>query len=95
MKPTPEMLKAALEAYWNCEGDSGNVCMSEALEAALQAMWQPIESAPKDGTYVLVKGPGVYPCTVFWNGNSWDDGDFHDRIPATHWVPLPDAPENT
>ena len=95
MKPTPEMIGAAREAYIDCDSMNMVDCMSEALEAALAAMWKPIKTAPKDGTYVLVKGPCVYPCTVFWNGNSWDDGDFHDRIPATHWAPLPGAPENT
>lgn len=69
--------------------------------------WLPIESAPKDGTVILVysghsedargNGTGVYIA-------SWSDdplgGDFYELIDApwplepTHWQPLPDAPED-
>lgn len=62
-------------------------------------MWQPIATAPKDGTWVL----------AFWEGRpvSWDNygwvrwvdghlvneaGDTFPRMP-THWQPLPEPPE--
>lgn len=55
--------------------------------------WQPIESAPKDGTKILVWNG--YPSVAFWGPYStWDDGDWHDDIDGvTHWMPILDPPE--
>lgn len=56
--------------------------------------WQPIETAPKDGTYVLCGAPGSTATVYFWNGAAWDDGDFFSNETwPTHWMPLPSAPE--
>lgn len=58
--------------------------------------WQPIETAPRDGAFILVWGPGyTSPVIRMWHDASWDDGDFFSGIPAdeyTHWQPLPDPP---
>jgi len=65
--------------------------------------WQPIETAPKDGTAVLatsahMKGPNGEP--VAWAAvfdqererlvATWDGEPLYD---ATHWQPLPAPPE--
>jgi hypothetical protein len=65
--------------------------------------WQPIESAPKDGTAVLIFVPdmGNWPdrptiVTAFWNGGlGWCDNAMvgcqtYGR--PTHWMPLPAPP---
>jgi hypothetical protein len=67
-----------------------------ALDAYESAMWQPIETAPRDGTEVLT-----------WDGESWDVARwtpeaalFHKGmweteacgIFPTHWRPLPAGP---
>ena len=59
--------------------------------------WQPIESAPKDGTWILtwtrditnMEGPWL---VVRWNGKEWVDAvaGFYE---PTHWQPLPAPPE--
>lgn len=62
--------------------------------------WQPIETAPKDGTDVLVWGPGCKsivaswnPAETRWSDGFWDDGLTDDPwIHATHWMPLPAGP---
>lgn len=68
--------------------------------------WQPIESAPRDGTRILAGRKG-WVSVVAWNPDFhahskskavgvWmdDDGDFgpdaHDW--PTHWMPLPAPP---
>lgn len=63
--------------------------------------WKPIKTAPKgSGRYplsgspilLLTNGDSIY--MGFWNGISWDDGDFHNNMgDMTHWMPLPGLPE--
>ena len=68
--------------------------------------WQPIGTAPKDGTLVLVYAdgtlaPGVFEAGdwYFWEGEIVDaEGRLNHWIKGygpTHWMPLPDTPENT
>jgi hypothetical protein len=57
--------------------------------------WQPIETAPRDGTPVLAwfQGSAV---VAFLNPRTgrWDDGDFYDDLGSpSHWMPIPPAPE--
>lgn len=56
--------------------------------------WQPIETAPRDGTRLLLFGDGDTVVAYFNVGyGTWDDGDHHDDIQGlTHWQPLPAAP---
>lgn len=67
--------------------------------------WQDISTAPKQGGSRMLgceTGPeillwdGEYVRLGFWNGRSWDDGDYHaDLGEMTHWMPLPPAPQPT
>lgn len=67
--------------------------------------WQPIETAPKDGTKFDAWADGGYRITgVFWNGTSysvaWWNREYeidctsplasYDAL--THWMPLPAPP---
>lgn len=69
--------------------------------------WQPIETAPKDGTRVLVvcmkatrdckHREGLIQAD-FWHKHSVHGyegfGKFNDKsFPATHWMPCPQLPE--
>lgn len=58
--------------------------------------WQPIETAPKDGTWVAVKEDGWEPCAAFYNTSKakWQTvanylGDEYDEWNLTHWSVLP------
>jgi len=60
--------------------------------------WQPIETAPKDGTLALIvqqrsASPFFGYFVAYWNGDEWK---FHTegfvRDP-THWMPLPSPPK--
>lgn len=59
--------------------------------------WQPIESAPKDGTAVLLYDPttesGGFVFEGAWENGWYDYGDWFDRTP-THWIPLPSPPRS-
>jgi hypothetical protein len=55
--------------------------------------WQPIETAPKDGTWLLLYARhwGELPTIGMWSQarNCWQDFD-HGLDRPTHWMPLPD-----
>ncbi len=92
-----------LSCWANCGGNSSQ---EEAVKAWQQAgqQWQPIETAPKDGTRVVVASEvGVWVSTyeenvlgqVGWIGSSpnhpLSQPDF--KMTPTHWQPLPAAPD--
>jgi hypothetical protein len=65
--------------------------------------WQPIETAPKDGTGVLGWWPlwTAFPVRIWWQNNQWRMAEDHpatwyDGMPRwhgpTHWMPLPEPP---
>lgn len=56
--------------------------------------WQKIETAPKDGTEILVwsSGSGYWPRMAVWRDSYWALDSANLGIP-THWMPLPAAPK--
>jgi len=65
--------------------------------------WQPIETAPKDGTNILVY-TAYGQCEVYWGDCGWeqkacifveDDGYWNAFLCVlpTHWMPLPAPPQ--
>lgn len=74
-----------------------------AWQAALASQWQPIETAPKDGTPVLCVVAGFQPAVAEYHENiGWWYGDDDyppedwlicgDPYEPTHWMPLPPDP---
>lgn len=65
--------------------------------------WRPIETAPKDGTEVLLAGPysGYANRHEIWREvgeyltdfNSWSPALMDSFAPPTHWQPLPAPPK--
>jgi hypothetical protein len=60
--------------------------------------WQPIETAPKDGTELLLYGPFVPTGGTYMDIGRWTDyadgfWDWSaDDSQPTHWMPLPSPP---
>lgn len=60
--------------------------------------WKPIESAPKDGTQILLYAPAWRAPNTGWTFGSddWQACPYHHagdpRWKPTHWMPLPDPP---
>ena len=70
------------------------------VKAERERAWQPIETAPRDGTLVILSGAGRVTAGAWyeWEGTedveggaNWSDwyGGFTDEHPATQWMPLP------
>ncbi len=69
-----------------------------AIDQLKATQWQPIESAPKDGTYVL-----VYPHKVtkwfdddgftLWDYNNLDEFGNPKIVEPKHFMPLPQPPQ--
>ena len=68
--------------------------------------WQPIETAPKDGTPILAwpcgdGWGGKFPYVVQWvppnehHDGLWREaaGEQYDDFDPTHWMPLPEPPK--
>ena len=54
--------------------------------------WQPIETAPKDGTYILVSIPLSLKSKVRivnYNDHFWRDDNRNITNEPSHWMPLP------
>ena len=60
------------------------------------AEWQPIETAPKDGVWILCKSfrrlTTEQSREISWNGKCWATRDCSRLSDPTHWMPLPKAP---
>lgn len=68
---------------------------AEAYAGGLEqrTKWQPIETAPRDGTPVLLWGPwGEVGMWCYSHPIGWNDGYEALMHPPTHWMPLPEAP---
>lgn len=54
--------------------------------------WEPIETAPKDGSDILVASPDIDPCVAYWYAGMWFCGydqygnDLYRDV--TLWTPI-------
>lgn len=75
---------------------------AEALPAVANS-WMPIETAPKDGTPILVLKKGFHPAVARWLEGQWmtanAEANYSNGNPCylewnlTHWQPLPAIPQ--
>jgi hypothetical protein len=61
--------------------------------------WQPIDTAPKDGTMILVfrfhadrVRPRIHVARFYDKYNCWGTVPSNYSTQPTHWMPLPDPP---
>lgn len=87
--------------------DATDKWLSENPKQEAPMWWQPIETAPKDGTIVLVNDT-TESCTPwvaasYLNGDEWDGWVYDDAISQdanplgpqpTHWIQLPEIPQS-
>lgn len=79
---------------------------TRAALAELVKQWQPIETAPKDGTRILLCHRGLNDIGIVLEGyycedEGWYESNTHPtdatdgRCDPTHWMKLPDPPDGT
>lgn len=88
------------EGTWSFFGPEADA----AIAAILPPRWMPIETAPRDGTDVLLFGPAPYgrprpPLVAGWYDKgvipgwySYDEIEAELDMAPTHWMSLPPAP---
>lgn len=89
----PEWELLAYEATLAEWEDAERADWLQRVEAAAPK-WQPIETAPRDGTRVLIcwQDTGVVESAEYRKGAGWTGAAcFWIRDPS-HWMPLPGAP---
>lgn len=70
--------------------------MSDGIRELSSPTWQPIETAPKDGSDVLVFNPMTGPYVSRFTDGEWPlhfwgfPGVWYPGV--THWMPLPPPP---
>jgi len=57
-----------------------------------KSAWKPIETAPKDGTVIIVYAPKFFQ-TAAWVGGVWTNAANSWLGDVTHWMPLPEPPK--
>ena len=88
---------AALRALKSDDAPSPGRAVSSVAPAA----WQPIKTAPKDGSWIIVcvveNGTAYRPSVGIWDfeREAWSDGLNCGEWPVTHWMPLPPPPQET
>jgi hypothetical protein len=57
--------------------------------------WQPIETAPRDGTTIHIRQGSFMPHHAFWRDGRWCSVEYMGCYRPTHWAPctLPEPPE--
>ena len=83
-----------------CDMTDPDIAVLQARIAELEALtqWQPIETAPKDGTVIRVSDlVGRERLASWYKESKYFDGHWMlklEKIPEiTHWMPLPKPPE--
>lgn len=94
--PSESLMRAGGIDYWR---DIMRSAYRSALSAQVQdvAGWEPIETAPKDRTIMLIwSSAWLHPIMGYWSTvqNGWLEYASRDTKAniATHWMPLPAAP---
>lgn len=108
---TDEQVEVALNAYQEIEYDAcfddserctQHAAIRKALEAAEQAAWQPIETAPRDGNFIMVAklNSEYFVRQSAWSriNHEWvvDKNEYITvclDFQPTHWRPLPELPK--
>lgn len=57
--------------------------------------WQSADTAPTDGTRILVAEFDDHVSVAEWSGSYWIRDETYRGVDFSHWMPLPDPPPRT
>lgn len=74
-------------------GEAHRALVGALTQVSPAPAWQPIETAPRDGTCILACMTGDTIKTIAWDRweSCWEAG-FGNAVFPTHWMPLPPPP---
>lgn len=83
------------------EDDIYKFALKMLQEAVAEAKaWQPVETAPKDGTFIWLLSDSFAIRIGYWKGGRWVDlakaearGACDLSFEPSHWMPLPEPPK--
>lgn len=97
--------KEFLDRYWeylNWDTEDPDFDRLFALaRRGAEMQWRPIETAPKDGRWLMVSAERWEPETACWSESVWLTGwycgggrsdSYGPSFEPTHWMPLPTPP---
>ena len=101
-----DSLRNKVDGISHMQSNQGLVAFAEALvtEIANETAWQPIETAPKDGTVFLGYKLGQFrecykvprdDCDMWCFGGVSGADDPFPNIKPTHWMPLQTPPKRS
>jgi len=97
--PTDFRIEAAARAIAETmlrhgKAPDAQVLAQAALKAADAAAWRPIESAPRDGTTILLYDDRLDRMEAGWTfaGDLWQPTGMPYKQSINHWMPLPPPP---
>lgn len=64
---------------------------ADLLATVRKEAWQPIETAPKDSSWILAVVRTGRQVVIRWGGGAWEDDNRLCRDPI-YWMPLKEAP---
>ena len=89
-------LERALDLLQRADTSVSPVWTSDSTVAPQPNGWQPIETAPRDGTRVLCWGPPMMVAECEWRffqgTTGWWRSNQCPQVRPTHWMPLPAPP---
>lgn len=83
------------------EAGNEQVICAETVPVGNPSGWQPIETAPRDGTNVLIcdAHDRDVVAAAYWSSGRkqwhvlWNAENFEENFTATHWMLLPEPPK--
>lgn len=82
-----ERIVPLTKPYWKWELESD---ARLALGVSRSSPWQPIETAPRDGTSVQIRHWDILPVNAFWKDGKWVPLEYQypSHANPTHWAPI-------
>ena len=96
-----EFVERMVNEWGEWAGSPANARLFALARRGAEMQWKPIETAPKDGTWIMVSAGEWEPEAACWSESVWLTGwycgggrsdSYGPSFDPTHWMPLPPPP---